>query len=482
MNAVRSFCEGLLPLRARLEPWMTQLCEADEIHAWVQQYGSPLNVLQTEPIERNIRGLNLAAADVGLDFRVFYARKANKCLGIIGVVRDLQAGIDTASYLELRQTLNCGVSAERIICTAAIKDNVLLRLCLEAGVTIAVDNVDELRSIGVLVRDSDTPAKLALRVSGFTCHGTKLHSRFGLDVADLVEVVRQSCGTSQFQIDGLHFHLDGGSVDQRIAAIAQSLSLIDQLRQLGHRLQFLDIGGGIPVSYLESEDEWARFLEAHRQALLGHRPPLTYRNSGLGMTTFNGEICGQPNCYPSYQRPVQAEWLATILNARFAGTTIAGAIRARELQLRCEPGRSVLDGCGMTAARVEYVKRNSSGDWFIGLSMNRTQCRTTHDDFLVDPLLVRGAEKVLCASQSNERGIEGYLVGAYCTECDFLLQRKLRFPRGVSRGDLIVFPNTAGYLMHFLESRSHQFPLAKNVYVPRERESSPILDEIDRLS
>lgn len=39
----------------------------------------------------------------------------------------------------------------------------------------------------------------------------------------------------------------------------------------------------------------------------------------------------------------------------------------------------------------------------------------------------------------------------------------MRFPRGVRAGDVIALPNTAGYLMHILESASHQIPLARNV-------------------
>jgi diaminopimelate decarboxylase len=55
--------------------------------------------------------------------------------------------------------------------------------------------------------------------------------------------------------------------------------------------------------------------------------------------------------------------------------------------------------------------------------------------------------------------------GAYCVERDLLSWRRLRFPLGVQVGDLVVFPNTAGYLMHILESASHQIPLARNVLV-----------------
>ena len=69
--------------------------------------------------------------------------------------------------------------------------------------------------------------------------------------------------------------------------------------------------------------------------------------------------------------------------------SLAEAIRQRELHLRCEPGRALLDGCGMTAARVAFRKQRGDGTWLIGVEMNRTQCRSGSDDFLVDPLLIR---------------------------------------------------------------------------------------------
>lgn len=461
---------------------MVRLGRENDLHAYVQRYGSPLNVLAVEPFARNLLSLNRAAADAALDFRVFFARKANKCLGFVDVVNQLGAGVDTASRCELQQTLDRGVDAARIICTAAIKDADLLRLCLASGVTIAVDNSDELAGIDAVARETGSSAKVALRISGFAYQGTRLDSRFGFDIEDLPGVVQRFWhhpAAAWLQLDGIHFHLDGYSHAQRAAAITQSLTLIDKLRPFGHQISFLDMGGGIPVSYLESEQQWERFWESHCQALLGQRASMTYRNHGLGLIAVNGEIHRQPNCYPSYQEPVQADWLARVLSAPFAGKTIAAGIRSRGLQLRCEPGRSLLDGCGITAARVEYRKKHPSGYWLIGLAMNRTQCRTTHDEFMVDPLLLRSDECGPRSMDFSEQAIEGYLVGAYCTECEVLLQRKLRFPKGVRIGDLIIFPNTAGYLMHFMESRSHQFPLAKNIFVPREFGAPPIVDEID---
>jgi len=226
------------------------------------------------------------------------------------------------------------------------------------------------------------------------------------------------------------------------------------------------------MSYLDDGNQWNAFWNAHRDALVGTGDPMTYRNHGLGYTVVARQLYGEPNCYPYYQTPIQADWLANVLDARVGDQTIADSIRQRDLQLRCEPGRSVLDGCGMTVAKVVFRKQHPDGDWFIGLAMNRTQCRTSSDDFLVDPILIPRDNRNDC------QAIEGFLVGAYCTESELLSLRKLRFPNGVDVGDLVVFPNTAGYLMHFLESRSHQFPLAKNLAVSN---ASPLRATLDRI-
>lgn len=463
---VCSYCRGMLPLTAKLESWITQLCQSDTLPALVQEHGSPLNVINTEPFERNVTALYEVAHSQGLDFDVYFARKANKCLAFVEAAHDLGCGIDTASIQELQQVLDHQVPEEKIICTAAVKSEALLRLCIEAGVTIAVDHLDELMQTVILAEQMNRRADIAVRLSGFRHQGTKLPSRFGFDIDELLPLLQDLQDASPhclqyLNLIGIHFHLDGYCQAQRVSAIQQLLPLIDELRSRDFPVRFLDIGGGFPMSYLESETEWDHFWQAHRRALLGKHRSLTYRNHGLGLTPVDGTLIGKPHCYPYYQSLVQANWFEGILTSESEAGTIADSLRKRQIQLRCEPGRSVLDGCGFTAARVEFRKQQPTGDWLIGLSMNRTQCRTSSDDFLVDPLLIPATEEP--PLPRTPTGISGYLVGAYCTESELLSLRKLQFPQGVGIGDLIVFPNTAGYFMHFLESRSHQFPLARNV-------------------
>ncbi len=475
ISELRDTCRGVVPLDARVEPWMSDILVNADLHQWVEQHGSPLNIVHTPPLVRNIKELTEVATTRNVDSRIYFARKANKCLSFVDAALNCGAGIDVASLQELQQVTSRKVVGSDVICTAAIKTVELLAECVRNGATIAIDNADEFQQLRNIVDNVKRTASIALRVSGFQHQSELLHSRFGLDIHQLFDFLQaydEQFSDGLVSVDGLHFHLDGYSADQRVSALRQCLPLIDQLRSHGHDIRFIDIGGGIPMTYLDDEAQWSDFFKAHQEALQEMRTPLTYRNHGIGLSVIEGKVHGQRNTYPFYQSLVRGDWFASILDAPCEGSTIAKSIADRSLQLRCEPGRSVLDGCGITVARVVYRKQHISGDWFIGLEMNRTQCRTSSDDFLVDPLLVPHP------TATRTEMIEGFLVGAYCTESELLSLRRLRFADGVAVGDLVVFPNTAGYFMHFLESRSHQFPLAKNVVVDEFGNITP--DRIDR--
>lgn len=439
---------------------MTQCLSRDRLFDWVQEYGSPLNLISTDPMSRNVLELQQVAEQFGIDFQVFFARKANKCLAFVDQANHDCIGIDTASENEVSQTLRCGMDAEKLICTAAIKSRSMIRLCVHSGVTIAVDNQDELRLVSDVAKQLGNVAKIAIRLGGFFHHEDKLFTRFGFD-ASAMELLDQ-IDREALQLVGFHFHLDGYDPSQRVSAIGQTLAWVDRAKELRFNPTFIDIGGGFPMSYLDHQDEWDSFWDQLQQAILGQREPITYRNHGLGLIAVDNCIHGSRQSYPYFQKPVRSEWFQQILQASIDERTVADALRQRHLQLRCEPGRSLLDGCGMTVAQVEFTKQNADGETLVGLSMNRTQCRTSSDDFLVDPIVVKKSKAESQVSQS------GYFVGAYCTESELISLRKFVFPNGIRRGDLVAFPNTAGYLMHFLESRSHQFPLAKNLVVGDE--------------
>ena len=482
---VRAGCEGIIALSGRLEAWQLELCRQPELIAdWIDEHGSPVNLLALDAMGRNVAELRDAAAQFGLDLGIYFARKANKALAFVDEARRLGLGIDLASECELGQVLGRGVPGRVLMMTAAIKPRSLLELCIASGTTVAVDNLDELRLLRRVARDAGERASVALRLAPALSED-RVQTRFGFTADEaLAALPTESLAgdRSRMIMEGVQFHLAGYDPADRVTAISQALTLIDALRERGHTPTFIDIGGGIPVSYLDSATQWQRFWTEHHEALLGRRSPLTFDGHGLGLTAHRGQVIGRPAVYPYHQAPTRAGWLSDVLSARVSlrggELPVAQALQRARLQLRCEPGRALLDGCGLTAARVIHRKQRRDGTWLIGLEMNRTQCRSTSDDFLVDPLLIRPAS-ALNPDEINPptEAIEGYLVGAYCIERELLSWRRLRFPRGVKVGDIVIFPNTAGYQMHILESSSHQAPLARNLVLAANRR--PELDDID---
>ncbi|AKK01906.1 FAD/NAD(P)-binding protein [Corynebacterium epidermidicanis] len=439
---------GLPPLAPTMSSWSARL-STDRVGCaeLLAEFGSPVNVVNPSPMLNNAAELVAAGEEFGVDVRVFYARKANKALAFVDAMRDAGQGIDVASFRELAQVLAAGVPGDRIIVSAAIKSDELLQLAIDNGVTISVDSVSELDRIKELAcRPTAIAPRLAPNPASLP------PTRFGERSTTWQQALAGDLG--QVRVTGVHVHLHGYAAADRVAALREACTLIDALTSLGHQPEFIDLGGGVPMSYLHSEEQWRHFQQM-RARLDGVDKPgqlaeFTWKNDPLR------------TLYPYWQRPTRGTWLREILR------DIARELRSRGLRLHLEPGRSLLDGCGLILAHVEFVKKRSDGVALVGVAMNRTQCRTTSDDFTIDP--------VLLPADPNRAGaeIEAYLVGAYCIEDEVILRRRIRFPRGVQRGDIIAIPNTAGYFMHILESASHQIPLAKNVVWPAGE-----LDRID---
>jgi len=446
---------GTSPLTARLEPWMQDLVNNPQLcQKIISKYGSPLNLHHYESMTRNVGELREVATEHEIDFQIYLARKANKTLGAIDKAYAEGCGVDVASFHELEQCLKRGVRAESIIVTAAVKSRALLELAVANNVVLSLDNVDEFRELNERSVESQTPIRVALRLSSTDSEIPA--TRFGLRAVDWLNLFANREDLSSIEVVGVHFHLNGYSSEQRAKVIYESIQLADELRRQGHNVQFVDMGGGIPMSYLDDEKQWSGFWQLLDELPQGDET-LTWKSDRLGA---NGNRPSNA-VYPYYQKLIRGPWLNRILSTRIhdGKQTVAQMLKERGIQLRCEPGRSLLDGCGLTLAEVAFKKKRSDNVGLVGLHMNRTQCRSTSADFLVDPILIKTPNPTLEVSSPYS----GFLVGAYCIEEELILRRRFEFPHGIARGDLIAFPNTGGYLMHIVESASHQLPLAKNL-------------------
>ena len=118
----------------------------------------------------------------------------------------------------------------------------------------------------------------------------------------------------------------------------------------------------------------------------------------------------------------------------------------------------MLDQVGITVAKVAHRKQDAKGRWLVGLEMNMSQMLSSSADFLLDPYVIFQDENLEDAEEVNV-----YFTGAYCLERDILLKRAIQLPQLPAIGDMVVFVNTAGYMMHFFETEAHLFELSTNL-------------------
>jgi len=453
-------------------PWMHQFMENSElINELVGKYGSPINLHHIPSFNKNISRYQEVFRNFGIEGQIYFARKANKSKILVQSAIQSGIGVDTASFRELQQAIALNGNGDNLVLTAAIKNEALLRLAIKNQIPIIIDNLDELQLTNKVAGDLNLTAIIGLRLSGFQVGGKKLYSRFGFDIEkDLyhLKVWFSESGTfANLKLIGIHFHLDGYSIKERAEAVVQTLDVIREFRQIGHSIRFLDIGGGILMNYLESKTEWLNFQNNLKEAILGNGEPITFKNNGLGFSLNNkSEVQGCLNTYPYYNEVHSADFLSQILSYRNKeGITVAELIARDQIQLRIEPGRSLLNQVGLTIAKVAHRKRDAKGNWLIGLEMNMSQLKSSSADYLLDPFIIYRS-----LSEEAEPA-EVYFTGAYCLEQDVLLKRKLAFPRLPSRSDYVAFVNTAGYMMHFYETEAHLFELSQNLYIASDHDN-----------
>ena len=402
----------------------------------------PFHVLHPETFAVNLRSFNEALRGAGVDGQVFFGKKANKAACWLRNCADGGAGVDVASAQELADCLAHGVRGEDLVVTGAAKHTDLLWLAARHGSLVAVDALDELERVLALAR-STGPMRVLLRVLPELNPG----SRFGFAPEELERAVERCVQEREnVTMDGFSFHLNGYEVEPRAALAAELVDRCLAARQRGLPAGCVSIGGGFAVSYLDA-GAWKRFHDEYRDS---------WFHGDKKFTHF----------YPYHQSPTGGDMLAAILGSPDGGRhgTVGAKFAGTGTRILLEPGRALLDGAGFTAFPVQGFKWR--GDYGIvtaqGLSMSISE-QWKGSEYLPDPLLWSPD------GQRDGEPTPACVGGASCLDYDMLTWRKIPFPRTPRFGDLLVYPNTAGYRMDKNESEFHQLPLPARVVVSGDR-------------
>jgi diaminopimelate decarboxylase len=391
-------------------------CEDVPLTELADRYGTPLFVYSQATLLHHLGQIQRAFA--AADPIICYSIKTNANINICKLMADHGSSFDVTSAGELYRALGTGVPGDRIVFAGAGKTDVELRYGLESDVLMFnVESEQELHALGDAARSMHRTARVALRVNPDLPPKTHAKTdtsvkgvKFGLDIETVLDVAKGVVGHPHLSVVGLHMHLGSpilSATPYRDGA-AKAVVLIRQLREQGHPVRNLNMGGGFGIHYRKQE--------------------------ALPATAF--------------------------------AEVIVPAAKEAGCRLLLEPGRFIVGNAGVLLGRVIYTKE-SGGKRFViqDAAMNDLIRPTLYESFhRIWPVVPPPG--LPAPPEDYEADIPGTgpqdVVGPVCESGDFLAKGR-RLPP-VRRGDLLAVFSAGAYGMA-MSSNYNSRPRAAEVLV-----------------
>ena len=231
--------------------------EGVPVSAIAEAVGTPVYVYSSATLERHYRVF--AAAFEGLPTTICYAVKANSNLAVIRTLAALGAGADVVSEGELRRALAAGVAPGSIVFSGVGKTAAEIAFALDQGILqFNVESEPELEALSALACSKDTVAPIMIRINPDVDARThakistgKSENKFGVPWDEARAVYARAAALPGIEVVGVDVHI--GSQLTQLAPFEQAFrrvaELVVMLREDGHRIHRLDLGGGLGIPY-----------------------------------------------------------------------------------------------------------------------------------------------------------------------------------------------------------------------------------------
>jgi diaminopimelate decarboxylase len=237
-------------------------CEGVGLPEIVARWGTPTYVYSAGAIRSRVRELENALGDY--PHLIAYSVKANGNLEVLRLLAGLGAGADIVSGGELYRARLAGVPAERIVFSGVGKTVTELGAALTEGIYgFNVESEGELRALSDLAVAMGREAPIALRVNpdvdaptphAYTRTGHAA-TKFGIPIGDAPRLYGLAASLPGIRIRGVDMHIGSQilAVEAYRDAARQVVDLAMRLAKDGHPLEYLDVGGGLGISYTGGE-------------------------------------------------------------------------------------------------------------------------------------------------------------------------------------------------------------------------------------
>ena len=243
--------------------------------------GTPFYCYSNAAIEQHFDAFRNAFA--GQNALLFYAMKANSNQAVLTTLARLGAGMDVVSEGELRRARAAGVPGERIIFSGVGKTLGEMNLGLEENIfCFNVESEPELEALSGAAMSLGAVAPIAIRVNPDVDARThakiatgKSENKFGVPISRARDVYAYARTLPGLSVRGVDMHIGSQITDLEPFddAFALLADFVRTLRADGHRIEHVDLGGGLGIPYRTDNnpppfpEDYARIVARHTAAL-----------------------------------------------------------------------------------------------------------------------------------------------------------------------------------------------------------------------
>ncbi len=249
---------------------------------------------------------------------ICYSVKANSNLAILKSFSEMGSGFDIVSVGELFRVKKAGVDPSKIVFSGVGKTREEMIAAIEAGILFFnVESVEELHQLNMVGIELNRKAPIALRVNPdidpkthpYISTGFK-KSKFGIEVEKAIDAYSQANAMEGIEVVAIDAHIGSQIFDLTpfSDSVKKLVGIADNLVNEGIDIRYIDIGGGLGISYEK-----------------GDTPP-------------------------SHQA--------------YADVVMSG-LSDKPYKLVLEPGRSLIGNAGVLATKVMYLKEGTAKKFII---------------------------------------------------------------------------------------------------------------------
>jgi len=236
-------------------------CEDVPVSRIAMTVGTPFYLYSHATLRQHFRAFDDAFGDV--HHLTCFAMKSNSNLAILRLFALEGGGVDIVSGGELYRALKAGVDPRKIVYSGVGKTREDMEYALQSN--ILMFNVESSQEIGLLddiAGRLGRKAAVSIRVNPdidpqthpYISTGLR-ENKFGIDIGNALEEYSRVAGMKHLVVSGVSCHI--GSQLTRLSPFVEALKklkeLISRLKGIGINVSYLDLGGGLGITYNQEE-------------------------------------------------------------------------------------------------------------------------------------------------------------------------------------------------------------------------------------